>query len=218
MAISKFPSVDLADESGLLAVGGDLEVESLLLAYRNGIFPWPFSDEFPAWFSPPKRAVLFFKDFHIPKSLKKKLRKGNYTIYVNRDTPSVIRACANAKNRKGQRGTWITKDMIEAYIRLHMAGYCHSVECYQETRLIGGYYGVCINQFCGGESMFHIETDASKLCLFHLVEILKAKGVTWLDVQMLTPLLEHFGAREIPRTDFLSLLEDSLSKDPITIP
>lgn len=218
MAISQFPSVDLADESGLLAIGGDLEVESLLLAYRNGIFPWPLNDEFPAWFSPPARAVLFFKDFHIPKRLQRKISKANYTICINRDTPRVIEECAKAKNRKGQRGTWITRDMIEAYTRFHAAGYCHSVECYRDNKLLGAYYGVSINGFFAGESMFYIESDASKLCLCHLVNLLIQKGVSWLDVQMLTPLLKSFGAKEISRADFLVLLEDALRKEFLTFP
>ena len=216
MAISRFPPVDSADEDGLLAVGGDLDVDSLLLAYRNGIFPWPAGEHLLAWFSPPVRAVLFLEDFHISKSLEKKVKKEAYTLCINRDTPSVIRACAKASNRKRQRGTWITGEMIEAYIHFHTAGYCHSVECYLGNSLVGGLYGVCINGFFAGESMFHTESDASKICLVHLVHTLKSRGFTWLDCQVMTPLLETFGACEVSRGAFLDLLEESLKQKSVT--
>ena len=206
MTISQFPPLDTADEDGLLAIGGDLDVDSLLLAYRSGIFPWPLNSEILAWFSPPKRAVLFFNELHISKSLEKSLRHSDYEIAFDRNTARVIRSCSEAKNRKGQRGTWITKDMVHAYIRLHEAGYCHSVEYYKQGELQGGLYGVRIGGFFAGESMFHIKRDASKICLLNLVERLKSEGMSWLDCQAMTPLLASFGAREIERDQFLELL------------
>ncbi|HQH28949.1 MAG TPA: leucyl/phenylalanyl-tRNA--protein transferase, partial [Oligoflexia bacterium] len=134
MVIRAFPDVSLTDESGLLAAGGDLDVESLLLAYRNGIFPWPVAGDYPLlWFCPPKRAVLFFDRFHVPRRLKKKLRSGRYDFRINASFASVISRCAEANNRKGEKGTWITPEMISAYVALHEAGYCHCIECLLEA-------------------------------------------------------------------------------------
>ena len=210
MAISRFPHVDTADEDGILALYGDLDVESLLLAYRSGIFPWPLSAHLLAWFAPDPRAVLFFEDFHVPRSLRKELKLSPFTLSIDEDTPAVIEACAAARNRKGQQGTWITPAMTAAYIELHRAGNCHSIECWHGDKLVGGLYGVSIGGFFGGESMFHLESGASKHSFCFLVEHLRARGFRWLDCQMLTPLLESFGAREIPREEFMLLLKTAL--------
>ncbi len=218
MAISRFPPVETADETGLLALGGDLDVDSLLLAYRNGIFPWPLYEDLITWFSPPERAVLFFDEFHVPHSLQKKLRKVNRTLCIDRNTPGVIRACAGVRNRKHQRGTWITQAMIEGYTNLHYAGYCHSVECYLDSLMTGGLYGVCVNGFFAGESMFHNESDASKICLCHLVDVLREKGLKWIDCQVMTPLLESFGAREVSRAKFMDMLEEALVVEAVEFP
>lgn len=211
MVIKRFPPVSRADSHGLLAFGGDLEVESLLLAYRSGIFPWPLEGETLAWFSPPTRALLFLEEFHIPRSLRKKVKGTNWRVEVDSDFASVITQCAASSHRGTQRGTWITPEMVDSYIELHMAGYAHSVECYAGRRLIGGLYGVSVGRMFAGESMFYLEPDASKMALVGLVSLLQAQGVTWIDCQVMTPHFELFGAREITRSDYLTLLAGAIS-------
>ncbi|RMG45150.1 MAG: leucyl/phenylalanyl-tRNA--protein transferase [Candidatus Dadabacteria bacterium] len=213
MVIKSFPPHELADEYGLLAVGGDCEVDSLLLAYRNGIFPWPVYDDILTWFSPPKRAVLFFKDLHIPRSLKKLRKKNLFTFAIDRNFNEVINQCATSPNRGDQSGTWITKQIIEGYIELHKAGYAHSIECYSEDKLVGGLYGVSIGAMFAGESMFYTEPNASKLALLYLIDYLRNQQVDWIDCQVMTPLLKQFGAIEIPRAEFLTLLNDAIARN-----
>ncbi len=204
--ITEFPPVELADEDGILCVGGDLEIDSLLLAYRSGIFPWPVSRQHPlVWFSPPERAVLFSKDFHVTRSLRKARERGRFEFTVNQDFPAVIRACAEAKNRNGAKGTWITEAMITAYIDLHEAGWAHSIETRSNGELVGGLYGVAIGKLFAGESMFFKVSNASKLALWFLIDYLRGHDVEWIDCQQLTPLFESFGAKEIPRKEFLRL-------------
>lgn len=212
MAISNFPPVEYADEYGLLAVGGDLEVESLLCAYRSGVFPWPLlgGEDIP-WFAPPKRALLFIDEYRVPRSLRKIIDQQIFDVVVDRDTPAVIRECAVSTKRKDSGATWITTEMIEAYTALYRAGYCHSVESYIGERLVGGLYGVSIGGMFAGESMFYLEPNASKVAFHHLVELLKAEGAKWIDCQQLTPLLKSFGAREVPRSEFMRLLEPAQS-------
>lgn len=220
MVIEAFPPVELADEYGLLAIGGDLDVESLLLAYSNSIFPWPIQDfdEIP-WFSPPLRAVIFFSELKIPKSLKKRRRNCGFRFTIDQDFPAVIDACRASNTRKRSGETWITAAMQTAYINLHRAGFAHSLECYnQHAELVGGIYGVGINGMFAGESMFYRESDASKLALWQLIEHLQQRGATWLDCQQLTPLVEQFGAREIPRQDFLELLDEAIDKETTLFP
>ena len=218
MVIEIFPPLNTADESGLLAIGGDLEIESLLLAYRSGIFPWPITEEgVLAWFSPWQRALLFFDEFHLSRSMQKKWRQAclssDYTFKINSAFEKVIKHCADYSNRKSQDGTWITDEIIQAYIQFHYAGYAHSIECYYCGELVGGLYGVAIAGTFAGESMFYRKRDASKLALCYLVEYLKAKGVQWIDCQQLTPLLSSFGARELSRDRYLELLEESMAKE-----
>ncbi len=214
MVIQSFPPVETADEIGLVAVGGDLEVESLLLAYRSGIFPWPVSDASTlTWFAPPERAVLLFDQFHVPRRLQRAQRSSAYRFAIDEAFEEVISACALSDNRKGQEGTWITGEMVEAYVRLHKAGYCHSVECYDGERLVGGLYGVAIGGMFAGESMFYREPNASKFSFCFLVEHLRAQGVTWLDCQQLTPLLHQFGATTLPRVQFMGLLEEAIKQE-----
>lgn len=210
MAIEAFPSLDEADEYGLLALGGDLEPESLLLAYRSGIFPWPLSPELLTWFSPPRRAVLYLNEVHISKSLAKLERRKSHDIRVDFDFEAVIRNCASSSQRKGK--TWITNDIMDAYCELHRLGYAHSIEYYEEDSLLGGLYGVSIGGMFAGESMFHKKANASKLCLMFLVQRLAQKGVSWIDCQQLTPLLRSFGAREIERAEFVAQLNLAVSR------
>jgi len=212
MAIRKFPPVDEADEYGLLAIGGDLEVSSLLLAYRSGIFPWPLSDDRSLlWFSPAERALLFVEDFHISRSLKRELRRARYTFRINSAFVDVIEACADSSLRKKEEGTWIIDEMKAAYIELHKAGYAHSFECFRGEELVGGLYGVGIGAMFAGESMFHREDNTSKLSLVFLMQTLAELGVSWMDCQQMTPLIERFGARLVSRDEFTILLEEAVS-------
>lgn len=211
--IVEFPPVEMADdETGILAVGGDLEVESLKLAYGNGIFPWPVKGQPLMWFAPRERAIIEFAEFVVPERLQRYLKKRNFSYRVNADFTAVIKACATSKNRKGQRGTWITTRMVDAYIRLHEAGFAHSFETINaKGELVGGLYGVCLGRYFAGESMFYSEPHASKFALIKTVEYLKSSGLTWMDVQVISPFLRQFGAKEIPRELFMEKLQESTS-------
>ena len=210
MPVLSFPPVNMADDDGLLAVGGDLELESLLCAYRSGIFPWPTDDQALLWFAPPRRAVLFVDEFHTPRRLERALRKAPFSCSMDTAFRDVISRCAEVTNRGEQRGTWITDDIIEAYCRLHTAGFCHSIETFLHGELVGGMYGVQIGRFFAAESSFYRVSDASKAAMCHLISHLKARGIPWLDCQVLTPFSRSFGAREIPRTEFMRLLGEAL--------
>lgn len=211
MAIAEFPPVESADQHGLVAIGGDLEIDSLLLAYQNGIFPWPISEEYPlAWFSPDPRGILAFDKLHLGKSFRKFLKNNPYEIRFNTNFEAVIMNCARVK-RNDQSSTWITDEIINAYIELHKLGYAYSVETYLDERLVGGVYGVCINRFYSGESMFHLEDNASKVALVSLMYLLKQRDIEWLDTQMVTPVVESLGGVEIPRKTFLMILKNSLT-------
>jgi leucyl/phenylalanyl-tRNA---protein transferase len=199
---------DPADELGLVAFDYNLSPERLISAYRHGIFPWPDSAPFSPipWVCPPRRAILDFTEVHVPKNLRRSqraLERLRFTI----DTAfeSVIHACAAAP-RPGQSGTWITPPMIGAYVELHRRGFAHSVEAWDGEALVGGLYGVTAGGVFTGESMFHRVSDASKLCVLHLIAHLQARGATWLDIQQLTPHFALLGAREISRAEFLKRL------------
>ena len=212
MAILEFPPVDRADEHGLLAVGGDLEPESLLLAYRSGIFPWPVEGYKPiTWFAPPERALLFLDEVHVPRSLEKIRRKKLYTYELDRNFAEVIQGCSEAR----KIATWIRPDMARAYQALFDRGHAHSVETHLDGKLVGGLYGVSIGGMFAGESMFHREPNASKLALLHLIELLRDRGAKWIDCQMLTPTLEQFGAREVKREEYMELLAAAVNRPPI---
>ncbi|MCI5064629.1 leucyl/phenylalanyl-tRNA--protein transferase [bacterium] len=212
MVISRFPPTHLSDEHGLLAVGGDVEVDSLLLAYRSGIFPWPLREDVLTWFAPPERAVLEGEHLLISRSLKRFLRQHRYTIALNQNFEQVVKCCQQATNRRDQQGTWITDELVAGYVALHRAGYAHSVECYDGEALVGGLYGVSIGETFAGESMFHHVDNASKLCLCFLLDWVTKAGVPWIDCQVLTPLTESFGAREVPREEFEEMLREQLRK------
>lgn len=210
MAIQGFPPLESADEHGLLALGGDLELESLLLAYTNGIFPWPISEEYPlAWFSPNPRGILAFDKLHISKSLKKFLKKNPYEIRFNTNFEAVILNCARVK-RTDNQGTWITQEIINSYIELHKNGFAYSIETYLEGNLVGGVYGVCINRFYSGESMFHTADNASKVALIALLYQLKQRDIGWIDTQMVTPVVLALGGVEIPRETYIKMLKISI--------
>jgi leucyl/phenylalanyl-tRNA--protein transferase len=211
-----FPPVERALEqpNGLLAASEDITPERLLTAYRQGIFPWYSADQPVLWWSPDPRMVLFVDEFRVARSLRKRVSRRQFEIRVDSDFRAVIDACARIR-RPGQRGTWITPAVIEAYAALHERGYVHSVETWREGRLVGGLYGVAIGRVYFGESMFARETDASKVALVHLIAILRARGIAVVDCQQETAHLASFGARPIPRQAFaehLSALVNSVAQ------
>lgn len=212
MVIRAFPPLDTADSTGLLCVGGDLDVDSLLLAYKSGIFPWPIEGELLAWFTPPERAILWLDDFHISRSLSKDLKKSSFHCTIDKCFPEVVRACRESKTRKGGGGTWIMPEMIAAYERLHKAGFAHSVECWEGANLVGGLYGVSIGGMFAGESMFFQKPNASKMALAHLVSHLKEKGCEWIDCQVQNRHLKSLGAVEISRAQYMKLLDKAIKR------
>lgn len=204
-----FPPVRYAEPDGLLAVGGDLSPERLILAYRKGIFPW-YSEGLPIlWWSPHPRLVLFPSELKISHSLRRVIRKGGYQVTFDRAFEAVMHGCAEAR-RAGPEGTWILPEMVEAYCELHTRGIAHSVESWIDGELAGGLYGVALGGAFFGESMFARRTDASKVALVHLVALLTARGFEIIDCQVKTAHLESLGAREIPRREFLLRLDRAL--------
>ena len=204
-----FPNPKEATRDGLLAIGGDLSVERLLLAYNSGIFPW-FEDDQPIlWWSPDPRMVLFPEKFKGSKSLRKTLNSKKFKITFNQNFAEVIKYCATVP-RKGEHGTWITQEMQESYIALHEAGHAISVEVWENEKLVGGLYGVDLPQrkvFCG-ESMFSLVSDASKVAFYHLSEYVKNKDYKLIDCQLYNPHLESLGAEEIGRGEFWNILNE----------
>ncbi len=195
-----------ADDSGLVAVGGDLRPERLLEAYRKGIFPW-YDDGWPImWWSPDPRAIFEMDGLHVSRRLRRTIRTGRFQATVNQAFADVMRGCADRAE-----GTWITADMIDAYYRLHRLGHAHSVEVWQGDQLAGGIYGVALGGFFAGESMFHRVTDASKVALAALVERLRKRGFQLFDIQFLTDHTRRLGAVEIPRRHYLARLLAALS-------
>lgn len=203
-----FPPIEEATEDGLVAIGGDLEIDTLKAAYQQGIFPWPISVELPlAWFSPDPRGILEFQDLHLSRSFEKFLKKNTFTVTFNQAFSEIIRACA-VISRKGQRDTWITPQIIKGYEKLFEFGEAYSVDVWQEDQLVGGLYGVVMGEFVSGESMFMKEDNASKLALYSLIQVLLKNGVKRLDTQMVTPVVEQFGGKYIPRKQFIKSLKD----------
>jgi leucyl/phenylalanyl-tRNA---protein transferase len=207
MAPPKFlwPTPDPGDDLGLVALDYELTAERLISAYRHGIFPWPDSEPCTPvpWVCPRRRAILEFESLRIPRSLKKSVRaQADLRFTIDADFAAVIEACSTAP-RRGQRGTWITRPMIAAYIEVHRRGFAHSVEAWAGEDLMGGLYGVTAGGVFTGESMFHRRNDISKLCILFLIDHLRARGATWIDIQQLTPHFALMGAREISRDEFL---------------
>jgi leucyl/phenylalanyl-tRNA---protein transferase len=215
MPIIQFPPHETASSDGLLAIGGDLSLESLLLAYTNGIFPWPLDEHTLAWFSPRKRALIYLDEFHIPKSLDKLRKKNPFKFSFNTRFKDVIQNCAVSKNRKGNKGTWITPDIIASYCKLFDAGFAFSVECLLENELVAGMYGVTIGNMVAGESMFYLVPNASKLTLCFLMDHLKLHNIKWFDCQVMNANVKRFGAKDVKRNDFLSLLEIAIKEGNI---
>lgn len=216
-----FPPVHDTDEDGILAVGGDLSSERLVQAYRRGIFPW-YSEGLPIlWHCPDPRFVLEPAALHVPKSLRKELKRGTLRVTLDTAFEQVIDGCAKTK-RPGQRGTWITRDMRKAYVRLHHEGIAHSAEAWKGDELVGGLYGVSLGAVFYGESMFARADDASKVAFVTLVEWLTTWGVQLIDCQQQTEHLARFGAEAWPRARFVSRLAELVDlpgkKGPWTLP
>lgn len=203
-----FPPAELADKEGILAVGGDLSPERLINAYRHGIFPW-FSEGDPIiWWSPDPRLVLLPGEIHVSKSMAKILKKNPFRLTCDRSFESVIKKCSAPREK--QKQTWITQEMMEAYIDLHNLGLAHSVEVWQQKRLVGGFYGVALGKCFFGESMFFEVANASKFAFIKFAGKLFERGFLLVDCQVPTEHLKSLGAREIPRAKFLLILKESL--------
>jgi len=196
---------DLADEHGLVAIGGDLLPNTLLRAYRNGIFPW-FNEGDPVlWWSPDPRAIFEFDRFYLSRRLERTIRSGKFRLTINQAFKDVMHGCAD------RDGTWITSDMIAAYARMHELGHAHSIEVWLGKDLVGGIYGVAIGGFFSGESMFHRARDASKVALAYLIEYLRVRGFALFDSQVATEHTASLGAVQIPRELYLIRLQNALA-------
>ena len=201
----------MANPDGIVALGGNLQPETLLLAYRQGIFPWP-QDNLPLiWSCPAERAILQFRNLHVPRSLAKARATTNLRFTIDQAFEDVIRTCADIR-RPDQGGTWIIPRMIAAYVTLNRMGIAHSVEAWEGDELVGGLYGVDVDGVFAGESMFHRRSNASKLALLYLVDHLAANGAEWIDIQTMTPHFETLGAECIPRDEFLERLQATRAK------
>ncbi len=201
-----FPPVHLANEDGLLAIGGDLSAERLLLAYKSGIFPWYNQGEPIIWYSPDPRMVLFPKDLKISKSMRQLIRKNEFRVTFNQNFEAVISNCKNIK-RNGEVGTWITDEMQEAYIKLHKKAIAKSVEVWEKDKLVGGLYGIDLGSVFCGESMFSKVSNASKIAFIYLVQKLEKENYNLIDCQVYNNHLASLGANEIPRYEFLKYLK-----------
>ncbi len=200
-----FPDVESAVGPGIVAVGGNLSPGMLLSAYRQGLFPWYSPGEPIMWWAPDPRFVLYPTGFHVSRRLARRIRSGSVKTRLDTDFATVIRRCAEVP-RRGQDGTWITPEMEDAYLELHNRGYAHSVETYLDGALVGGLYGVCLGRAFFGESMFHLEPDASKVALARLVEIASERSFLFVDCQVQTPHLASLGAVDISRAEFMDIL------------
>jgi leucyl/phenylalanyl-tRNA--protein transferase len=198
----RFPDPRNATPDGLVAVGGDLSVARLLLAYRMGIFPWTVDPI--TWWSPDPRAIFELNEFHVSRSLARVLRKAVFQTTIDRAFRQVMEGCA--RSAPGRRDTWITREFLEAYTRLHVLGHAHSLECWQDGQLAGGIYGVAVGGLFAGESMFHRASNASKVALFRLVEHLNRRRFALFDIQMLTPVTKQLGGTTLPRSEYLERL------------
>lgn len=208
MPPTRFPDPRSANEDGLVWVGGELTVENLLAAYRGGIFPWTADPV--SWWSPDPRGIFELDRFHVPKSLAKILRQKVFAVTVNKAFTEVMTGCAECA--PGRQNTWVTPEFIAAYTRLHEQGHAHSVECWRDGRLAGGIYGVAIGGLFAGESMFHRESNASKVALAALAERLREKGFLVFDIQMVTAITRQLGAVQISREDYLRRLAAAIAK------
>ena len=201
-----FPPIENADSQGVLAIGGDLSVERLLLAYRSGIFPWYNAGEPIVWYAPEQRMILVPDEVKISKSMRKLIRKGEFKITVNTNFEFVINACKNIK-RKDQDGTWITDEMHQAYLKLYSLGYAKSIEVWKDGKIVGGLYGIDLGGVFCGESMFSTVSNASKIAFIHLAQM----DYQFIDCQVYNSHLASMGAHEIPRAAFMKLLKKAIT-------
>lgn len=202
-----FPDPHLGEEDGLVAVGGDLSIDRLLLAYSNGFFPWySFRDENRLWFCPLQRFVIFPKEIHISHSMQQLIHQNRYQLTINKDFDGVIHGCSTAQNRDEEEGAWLGPDIIKAYTELHRQGFAASVEVWDGQRLVGGLYGVNLGRAFFGESMFSLVPNASKLALIHLARTLDARGGTIIDCQFETPHLRSMGGRHISYEEYIRII------------
>ena len=206
-----FPDPSYAEEEGILAIGGDLSVDRLITAYANGIFPWPRKGAPLLWWSPDPRMVMYPDQLKVSNSLRQLLRSNKYTHTYDKDFAAVIRHCATIPRMK-QDGTWITKDMLKAYLKLHREGFAHSVETWCEGELVGGLYGVSLGKVFFGESMFFTMRDASKYAFYQLVQVLKLWNFELIDAQQDTAHMRSLGAINMPRKEFIEKLETAVSQ------
>ena len=199
------PGQDVTGEEGFVGWTSKITSSMLLDAYTHAVFPWPMEEKRVLWFSPFERGVLDFSDLHIPSRLKRFFKSHKFTFRIDRDFKGVIQACASARRPDG--GTWITPKIINAYNRFHLLGFAHSFEAYNaDDLLVGGLYGIAIDQLFCGESMFFHESGASKFAFLCMIDTLKNLGISWIDTQMVTPLTGSFGAKEITRDDYIKRL------------
>ena len=203
-----FPDPHLGEEDGLVAIGGDLSVDRLILAYSNGFFPWfSFRDqEEPLWFCPLQRFVIFPSEIHVSHSMKQLLKKNPYQITINKDFEGVMRGCATAQNRNELEGAWLGPNIIKAYTELYRQGFAASVEVWEGSQLVGGLYGVTLGRAFFGESMFSLVPNASKLALIFLARMLEAHGGRVIDCQFETPHLRTLGGRFIPYEEYMKII------------
>lgn len=211
--VTNFPDPMTASDDGVLCFGGEFETEFLLDAYIHGIFPWPHEGYPLLWFFPKERGILEFKELHIPQSLAKLIRKNLYTFKMNTRFEDVIDYCARVP-RKDQKGTWITDEMKVAYKELFDQGHILCIECYKkdskgQEKLVGGLYGILVAGVFSGESMFGLESNVSKLCVVETIHRLKSIGLEWMDIQMVTPVLESLGGKYISREEYSERLSES---------
>ena len=205
-----FPPVHLSEPDGLLAMGGDLSVERLLLAYQSGIFPW-YEGEHILWWSPDPRFVLFPDELKVSKSIKPLLKRNEFDFTVNKAFKQVIRNCKETK-RPGQEGTWITDEVEKAYCSMHELGFAHSAEVWKDDELVGGLYGIRLGKVFFGESMFSKRSNASRFAFTRYMQFLKEEGILLIDCQVYTEYLESFGAKMIPRKEFIKFLQNLLPR------
>ena len=202
-----FPNPEEAEPEGIIAIGGDLSPARLINAYCSGIFPWFNEDEPILWWSLNPRMVLFPDEFRYSKSLQRTVRSGKYEVRIDTSFEQVMRHCSNVdRSKQGQSGTWITEEMVEAYVRLHQLGLAHSFETYYQGEMVGGLYGVSLGPFFFGESMFHTMTDASKVAFVRLVQFAREHHFRLIDAQQESTHLASLGARPIPRSEYLTEL------------
>lgn len=205
-----FPPVETAQEDGLLAIGGDLSVQRLLMAYERGIFPW-YEGDVPVWWCPDPRFVLYPNELKVSKSMKQLFKRSAFTFTINKAFSEVINNCKKI-NRPGQDGTWITSEVVASYKKMHQFGYAHSAEVWLNNELVGGLYGIRLGKVFFGESMFSLVSNASKYAFISYVDQLKKEGVQLIDCQVYTEHLESLGAKMISRNEFTQLLHNYIGE------